>query len=101
MLGSILLTVIVVPVGLGLVGDQLRFGVFHGSIVQLSRSFQLVQSGNSSVKLKGILIEVSGLRPPLTRPSGGGDEDLLGVKHDTASLGLDSCSPLGYNGEEY
>ena len=46
-------------------------------------------------------LTVSGLRPPLTRPSGGGDEDLLGVKHGAGSLGFDSCSPLGYNGEEY
>ena len=66
------------------------------SVIQLSWSFQLVQFGDSSVELKGILIEVSRLRP-----SGGGDEDLLGVKDDTGSLCLDSCSPLGDDGEEY
>ena len=66
------------------------------SVIQLSGSFQLVQFGDSSVELKGILIEVSRLRP-----SGGGDEDFLGVKHDTASFCLDSGSPLGDDGEEY
>ena len=71
------------------------------SVIQLSGSFQLVQFGNSSVQLKGILIEVPRLRPPLARPSGGGDEDLLGMEHDTASLRFDSGSPLGDDGEEY
>ena len=66
------------------------------SVIQLSWSFQLVQFGDSSVELKGILIEVSRLRP-----SGGGDEDLPWMEDDAGSLGLDSCSPLGDDGEEY
>ena len=71
------------------------------SVIQLSWSFQLVQFGNSSVQLKGILIEVPRLRPPLAGPSGCGDEYFLWMEDDAASLGLDSCSPLGYDGEEY
>ena len=71
------------------------------SVIQSSWAFQLVKLGNSSVQLKGIFIEVAGLRPPLARPSGRGDEDLLGVKDDAGSLCLDSGSPLGDDGEEY
>ena len=71
------------------------------SVIQSSWAFQLVKLGNSSVQLEGILIEVARLRPPLTRPSGRGDEYLLWVEHDAASLRFDSGSPLGDDGEEY
>ena len=71
------------------------------SVIQLSWSFQLVKSGNSSIELEGILIEVARLRPPLAGPSRCRDEDLLGVKDDAGSLCLDSGSPLGDDGEEY